>query len=80
LTELPIQRILLEVIGVLERLKIPYAIMGGFAVRTWGVPRPTYDADLAVSADEKGLNTLLSALEKARFEIPPEHRKGDLLP
>lgn len=52
MTELPIQRLLHEVIDVLESCKVPYVIMGGFAVRTWGVARPTYDADMAVALDE----------------------------
>ena len=51
-------------------------IMGGFAVRTWGVPRPTYDADVAVAVDPERLRQLLRALEKEGFEVPEEHKKG----
>jgi len=75
-TELPVQRFLLEAIAVLDRLGIPYAIMGGFAVRTWGVPRPTYDADLAVAVTEDRVAALLDALEAGDFNVPDEHRKG----
>ncbi len=78
MTELPIQRFLLEAIGVLNRLGIPYVIMGGFAVRTWGVPRPTYDADLAISVDESRMQLLLRSLEEAGFEVPEEYTKGFL--
>ncbi|MBN2491487.1 MAG: nucleotidyl transferase AbiEii/AbiGii toxin family protein [Planctomycetes bacterium] len=78
MTELPLQRLLLQVIEALDRLAIPYAIMGGFAVRTWGIPRPTYDADLAVAAGGTGLQRLLAALEGVGFTVPDEYRGGFL--
>jgi hypothetical protein len=78
LTELPLQRLLLDVIALLDQLRIPYALMGGFAVRTWGVPRPTYDADIAISVDEEGLNRLLQALDDAGLHVPNEHKRGFL--
>lgn len=76
MTELPVERLLLEALTVIEGEKIPYAIMGGFAVRTWGVPRPTYDADVAVAVDDPGLVLLLKALEDAGFQVPEEYRTG----
>jgi hypothetical protein len=75
-TELPAQRMLLDAIASLDRLNIQYMIMGGFAVRTWAIPRPTYDADLAVSVDEAGMAALLDELGRAGFDVPIEHRKG----
>lgn len=76
MTELPVQRLLLEAVAVLDRLDLPYAVMGGFAVRAWGVPRPTYDADLAVAVDHDALQRLLDGLEAADFDVPPEFRSG----
>ncbi|MBI2933090.1 MAG: hypothetical protein HYY16_15710 [Planctomycetes bacterium] len=76
MTELPIQRLLLRVISTIESLNLPYMIMGGFAVRTWGIPRPTYDADLAVAAGGEALVTLLGSLEQAGFNVPEEQQKG----
>lgn len=76
MTEIPIQRLLLEALAVVERLGIPYMIVGGFAVRSWGIPRPTYDGDLAVSVDDRRMQDLLAALEQAGFDVPEEHRKG----
>jgi hypothetical protein len=32
-----------EFIELFERLAIPYALMGGLAVRTYALPRPTFD-------------------------------------
>jgi hypothetical protein len=31
-----------DLIDVFEGLRLPYAIMGGIAVRAHGIPRPTY--------------------------------------
>lgn len=76
MTELPIQRLLLEAVDVVEGLKFPYMIMGGFAVRTWGVPRPTYDADLAVEAADDELPRLTEGFGRAGFDVPQEHQKG----
>lgn len=76
MSELPALRFLLEAIAVLDSLQIPYMIIGGFAVRTWGVPRPTYDADVAVVVDEVGLIRLFEKLKEAGFAVPDEHRKG----
>ncbi|MCI0652140.1 MAG: hypothetical protein L0Z55_09670 [Planctomycetes bacterium] len=76
MTELPIQGFLIETIAVLDLLGVPYAIMGGFAVRTWGIPRPTYDADVGIATDDDGLQRVLRELEKRGFMVPEEHHKG----
>ncbi|MEW6743785.1 MAG: hypothetical protein AB1486_13605 [Planctomycetota bacterium] len=76
MTELPVQRMLLRAIAVLEDLSLQYIIMGGFAVRNWGIPRPTYAADLAVAVSDEGLLGLLQALAKAGFDVPEEHEGG----
>ena len=76
MTELPIQALLLEAIAVLDGLKVPYMVMGGFAVRAWAIPRPTYDADLAIDVDDDGLARLLDTLQEAGFEVPGEYAGG----
>jgi len=76
LTELPAQALLLEAIALLDELCVESMIMGGFAVRTWGVPRPTYDADLAIAAEGDSLATVLQTLESAGFDVPAEHSRG----
>jgi hypothetical protein len=77
-TELPIERLLLDTISVIDGERIEYAILGSFAVRTWGVPRPTYDADLAVVAEGTALQKLLGALAARGFDVPEEHAKGSV--
>ncbi len=76
MSELPVQRFLAEMIAILDRLQVPYMIMGGFAVRHWGVPRPTYDADVAVAVDDTQLANLLGVLDREGFGVPDEHLKG----
>ena len=78
MTELPIQRVLLEGLAQIKRLGIPYAVMGGFAARAWGLPRPTFDADIAIAVDAAGLQRLFVALEGVGFDVPSEHKTGFL--
>jgi len=75
-TELPIEKVLLETVSVIERLGIRYAVMGGFAAGAWGLPRPTFDAEIAVVVDEDSLMRLFDGLEREGFDVPAEHRTG----
>lgn len=40
---------------LLEQNGIPYAVMGGLAVRVHGIPRPTHDVDLTIEISRKKL-------------------------
>jgi hypothetical protein len=64
------------VLGGRSRTGLPTMIMGGFAVRAVGIPRPTYDADLTIEASENGLAGLFAELERDGFLLPEEFRKG----
>jgi hypothetical protein len=37
-----------DFITIFNRMQLPYALMGGLAVRAFGVPRPTYDVDITL--------------------------------
>jgi hypothetical protein len=37
-----------DLVHIFDRLGMPYAIMGGIAVRAHGIPRPTYDVDFTL--------------------------------
>jgi len=63
-------------LSTLEAEGIPYMLMGGLSVRFWALPRPTYDLDVTISADESRLGTLLLRLEEDGFLVPPEVKKG----
>lgn len=40
-----------HVAGTLDRLGIPYMVIGGFAVTVWGEPRLTQDVDVTIACD-----------------------------
>ncbi len=54
-------------VELLERLSIQYAVMGGFAVRSHGVPRPTYDVDVTIILERERLPELFEHLRSQDF-------------
>jgi hypothetical protein len=72
----PIKKVFLDTLDVLERCDVECAVMGGFAVHYWALPRPTYDVDFAVALDGDALASLLRALEEAGFVVPVEFAAG----
>jgi len=50
--------LLCEVAKILQKLKIPYVITGGFAVAVWGRPRFTADIDIIVELLDKNIEPL----------------------
>ena len=68
--------LLLKVIKVLEKLKIPYAVVGAFAVSFYGWVRASLDADCVISVEGKEkLEQLASSLRKDALKV--ELRRGD---
>jgi hypothetical protein len=67
-----------DFVGIFDRLQLPYAIMGGLAVRAFGVPRPTYDVDVTLAATEEQLPQLYDAVELAGYTIPDAYRGGSV--
>jgi len=63
-------------VGLLDKLSIPYAVMGGIAVRAYGVPRPTYDIDVAIVVDRARLPELFAHLRKIDYSIPEPYETG----
>ena len=59
-----------------DDLEIPYAIMGGWAVRIYALPRPTYDIDFTIALDRDRLAHLYTAAEQAGFTVPDQYRGG----
>ncbi|SRR5258708_1673004 len=60
-----------EVAGVLEQLAVPYMLVGGLAVASWGEPRTTLDVDLSVWA-QNDLDSVVASLEKALKPAVPD--------
>jgi hypothetical protein len=63
-------RALFAAVGVLDGLRLPYAVVGGLAVGAWGVNRSTRDADLYADLPESVRPALQRALEGAGFHVP----------
>ena len=76
MNEHPLFGLASEILRVVDDEKIPYMLMGGMSVRFWALPRPTYDLDLTLSADEGQIGPLLDRLDREGFVVPPEFRKG----
>jgi hypothetical protein len=75
-TEGPLERLLFRLIPLLEAAEVPYMVMGGLAVRVWGLPRSTFDLDLTLSLPPEELRRFCAHLEREGFEVPEAHRKG----
>ena len=65
-----------EFIRLLDKLEIPYAVMGGLAVRLHAIPRATYDVDLLVALTPDKLAALQRAAEKLGFSAPESKATG----
>lgn len=69
-------QVLYELIDYLEQRNLNYAIVGGMAVRFYGIPRPTYDIDLQISLSQGQLSELFQELIARGYEIPEPYLKG----
>ncbi len=56
------EELLAKISKILEDLKIPYAITGGFAVSVWGKQRSTLDIDIVVEMQEKNIKPLVKKI------------------
>ena len=66
---------LLKILRSFRRLKIPFALAGGYAVAAWGVVRATRDIDFLAAAPGNLAMKLVAELKKAGFNAVL--RKGD---
>jgi predicted nucleotidyltransferase len=71
----PVEKLLRDLIVTLERLQIPYAMIGGWAVRAYGTPRPTYDVDVTILLDRAKLHTLFSAIDEIGYDIDEAYQR-----
>ena len=65
----------LDVVEILQREKVAYAVIGAFALAVHGMVRATMDVDAVVSAAPKQLANLQAAFASAGFLT--ELRRGD---
>ena len=71
-----LEQALHSIASVLAQRGIPYAVMGGLAVRVYAIPRFTNDVDLTISLDREELPSLFDSLQSVGCEIPSPFREG----
>jgi hypothetical protein len=65
-----------DFVRLFERIGTPYAIMGGLAVRIYGIPRPTYDVDLTIALDRARLPELYDLIRDLGYTVGDAHASG----
>lgn len=63
-------------IVIFERMKLGYAVIGGLAVRAYGIPRPTFDVDFTLALSREGLSELYAAIEEHGHSVLESYRAG----
>lgn len=71
-----VREVALKLVDLLERHDTPYTLMGGLVVPIWGIPRATYDIDVALSLDDAALPDFLSRARDVGFTIEPPYDRG----
>jgi predicted nucleotidyltransferase len=65
-----------DFIALFDSLGIQYAIMGGIAVRVYGIPRATYDVDFTAAIDRSLLTTLYQRVQGLGYTVPEPYLQG----
>ena len=63
-------------VDLFERRNVPYAVMGGLAVRVYGIPRATYDIDFTITLAREELPEVLRAAEGLGVSVPAPYFSG----
>jgi hypothetical protein len=72
----PLESALLEVAGAMDRLRIPYMLIGGLAVSLWGEPRSTLDVDVTIWVEPKDIEHTISEIGKLLNILPKRFRSS----
>jgi hypothetical protein len=65
-----------DFVGLFEGMGVPYAIMGGLAVRLHALPRPTFDIDFTAALLRDRLPDFYRAVEGIGFAVPAAQASG----
>lgn len=76
LVVISLEHVLQIIANALDKRQIPYAVMGGLAVRIYAIPRFTSDVDLTISLEREELPALFELLESIGCEVPSPFREG----
>ena len=72
----PLQSLLERTVDFLENRCIDYMVMGGIAVRFWGIPRPTFDLDFTLALMPEEVPGICVELRGEGFSVPEAHERG----
>ena len=75
---IPLHEVLADLVQSFDMLHVEYMVMGGIAVRFWGVPRPTFDLDFTLALTHEQVPPVLRGLEDRGYTIPEYHQEGFL--
>jgi hypothetical protein len=65
-----------DAVHVFNQLNVPYAVIGGLAVRAWSIPRATRDLDVTIGATADDVPRLAAAFEKLGYAVPEAYVSG----
>ncbi len=78
MAEKPDLMLYLDILLTLERLDVPYVVIGAFAGVSYGVTRVTADLDIVVDLSEAHIQALVEAYPLPRFYIDPEQMRESI--
>jgi len=65
-----------DFVTLFERKRIPYVLMGGMAVASHGLPRPTHDVDFTIALPRERLPDFYRAATELGYTIPEDFQGG----
>jgi len=68
----------LDILQTLERLEIPYVVIGAFAGMSYGMTRLTADVDIVVEMNEEQIEALAAAYPLPRFYADPYQMRDSI--
>jgi hypothetical protein len=74
--DLPVVRALRSLLAFLERERIDYMLMGGMAIRTLAIPRPTFDVDLQVVTGEAAAKAFAQRAAQEGYSVDEPFLRG----
>jgi len=78
MTDQPDLTLYIDVLLTLERLEVPYVVIGAFAGISYGVTRVTADVDIVVDLDEAHIQALAGTYPPPRFYADPEQMRESI--
>lgn len=70
----PLETALSELVGFLEKERIPYMTIGAVAGIAWGLKRATFDVDVTVWAGEREAHLIASLAARFKARVPDPER------